>query len=621
MPESDILQVIVQIGFVPDLSVFSDVLEVIVDTSVYLPGMCTITFVERVPAAGVVYEHVDNMLKYKIGEKVIVGVFTDSIRNKSIPEANILFNGEITSIEPVFDKSGKTLFRIRAFDKGHRLTKGKKFRTFQMMNDMLIIQKIAAEAGLAATVVSPRLSTMYTHVIQYDQSDWEFLWDRAQLYGCQMFVDKLGVLHFETAGMLHGAPTNLTWGKSLVQFEPRLVSMGQVTAAAVGGWDPNLKMKIEASMPGVSSVPMNIIGNGLTGPMTESMAFSQSKDYSVDTPMHNIAQAMQVAGALMDEHADQFIRASGEVNTCIPGLVAGSTAMVTNVGIRFTGTYYVSEAKHIFRNGDYRILFEVSGQNPYTIRHLINGNDLDRNKINGVVIGVVTNNQDPMMAGRVKVKYPWIPSTTDIEGDWARVASIGGGTGGGLMFIPEVNDEVLVAFEHGDINFPYIVGILWNGKDRPPQGKGPTVVGGKVNQRVISSRSGHTVIFDDTEGKEQIIIQDKTGNNSITIDSTMNSMTIKAQGDLKIEAGGKLTLSSMNDFTVDSKTKGTISAATTMEVKANTSAKMSAGASSIELQAASATLKSPQVSVQADAQASLKGNAMVEIQGGIVKIN
>jgi uncharacterized protein involved in type VI secretion and phage assembly len=617
----DILKVIVQVGLIPDLSVFSDVLEVVVDTSVYLPGMCTISFEERLPEGGVIFEHIDNMLKYKIGEKVIVSVFTDSLRNKGIPDANIIFNGEVTSIEPVFEKSGRAVLRIRAFDKGHRLTKGKKFRTFQMMNDMLIIQKIAAEAGLPATVVSPRLTTMYTHVIQYDQSDWDFLWDRAQLFGCQMFVDNFGVLHFESAGMMHGPTTELSWGKALVQFEPRLVSMGQVTEAAVGGWDSNLKMKISAKMPGAASVPMNIIGNALTGPMTEAMAFSSSTDYSVDTPMHNIGQALQVAGALVDEHANQFIRASGEVNTCIPGLVAGSRVLVTNVGIRFTGTYYVSEAKHIFRNGDYRILFQVSGQNPYTIRHLINGNDLDRNKINGVVIGIVTNNQDPLMAGRVKVKYPWIPSTMEIEGDWARVASIGGGTGGGLMFLPEVNDEVLVTFEHGDINFPYIVGVLWNGKDRPPQGKGAIVAGGKVNQRVIRSRSGHTVIFDDTMGKEQIIIQDKTGNNSITIDSTMNAMTIKAQGDLKIEAGGKLTLTSNADFSVDTKTKGTISAATSVEVKGNTGAKMTAGASSLDLQAATAALKSPKVDVTADTMASLKGNAMVEIQGGLVKIN
>ena len=612
-------KVIVQVGLVPDPGIFSDIIDVVVDTSVYLPGMCTITFEERLPEGVSLFEHIDNMVKYKIGTTVTVSVMTEDMKSK-IPEPNIIFTGEITSIEPVFEKSGRALLRLRAFDKGHRLTKGKKFRTFAMMNDMLIIQKIAAEAGLTPIVDATRLTTMYTNVIQYDQSDWDFLWDRAQLYGYQMFVDKLG-LHFEKAGMMHGAPINLSWGENLLQFEPRLVSMGQVTEAAVGGWDPAIKKEISVKMPGVTSVPMSVIGNILTGPVTEAAAFHSSTDYSVDKPMHDIGQAMQVAGGLMDEHASQFVRASGEVNTCVPGLLAGCRVLVTNVGIRFGGTYYVSEAKHIYRNGDYRILFQVTGQNPYTIRHLLNGNEIDRNKIQGVVIGIVTNIQDPLMLGRVKVKYPWIPSKPEIEGDWARVASIGGGSSGGFMFLPEVNDEVLVAFEHGDINFPYIVGILWNGKDRPPQGKGATISAGKVNQRVIRSRSGHTIIFDDTSGKEQIIIQDKSGNNGITIDTTKNAMTIKAQGDLKIEAGGKLTLTSNSDFSVDTKTKGTINAATSMELKGNQSAKMEAGPSAIDLQASGAALKGIKVDVQANAQASIQGNAMVQIQGGIVKIN
>ena len=199
----------------------------------------------------------------------------------------------------------------------------------------------------------------------------------------------------------------------------------------------------------------------------------------------------------------------------------------------------------------------------------------------------------------------------EIESDWARVVSIGGGSGGGLMFLPEVNDEVLVAFEHGDINAPYVVGLLWNGKDRPPS---TTAVGpdSKINQRVIKSRSGHTIIFDDTMGKEQVIIQDKSTRNSIVIDSVKNAMTIKAQGDLSIEAGGRVTINGM-----------------AMTLTGKQSAKLEAGQSSVDLQAAAATIKSVNIDVQANAQASLKanaqvsiqGSAMVQVQGGIVKIN
>src|SRR5664280_3415392 len=108
-------------------------------------------------------------------------------------------------------------------------------------------------------------------------------------------------------------------------------------------------------------------------------------------------------------------------------------------------------------------------------------------RITGVVVGVVTNNQDPDGFGRVKVKFPWL-SDVD-ESDWARVAAPMAGNKRGFYFLPEVDDEVLVAFEHGDVRFPYVLGALWNGKDAPPATNGD----GKNNVRVIQSRSGHVI--------------------------------------------------------------------------------------------------------------------------------
>jgi hypothetical protein len=114
----------------------------------------------------------------------------------------------------------------------------------------------------------------------------------------------------------------------------------------------------------------------------------------------------------------------------------------------------------------------------------------------------------------------------------------------------KVDDEVLVAFEHGDMNFPYILGSLWNGKDTPPE----VNEDGKNNKRMIKSRSGHIIILDDTEGEEKIIIQDKTRKNQIIIDSKENTMNIKVEKDLTIETGGKIILkSSDNDVSIECK--------------------------------------------------------------------
>jgi len=174
-------------------------------------------------------------------------------------------------------------------------------------------------------------------------------------------------------------------------------------------------------------------------------------------------------------------------------------------------------------------------------------------KISGVVIGEVTNNQDPEGMARVRVKLRW--RDDEDESHWARIASSMAGSDRGTYFLPEVGDEVLVAFDHGDIGHPYIIGALWNGTERPPE----TNLDGKNNIRKIKSRSGHEIIFDDngearqekleihtksghkillddSSGGEKIEIIDKSTNNSITIDSVQNAISIKSNMKLSIES-------------------------------------------------------------------------------------
>ena len=175
-------------------------------------------------------------------------------------------------------------------------------------------------------------------------------------------------------------------------------------------------------------------------------------------------------------------------------------------------------------------------------------NNEENNYFYGVTIGIVTNNKDEAGLGRVKVKFPWL--SQDEESYWARVLTPMAGNDRGMYFLPEVNDEVLVAFEQGNMSVPYILGALWNGKDKPPIKNDD----GKNNQRMIKSRSGHQIILDDTKDAEQIIIQDKTGNNQIVIDSKDNNMNIEVENEVTITAKGKIILkSSDNDVAIECK--------------------------------------------------------------------
>ena len=213
----------------------------------------------------------------------------------------------------------------------------------------------------------------------------------------------------------------------------------------------------------------------------------------------------------------------------------------------------------------------------------VNKPEASGSRIAGAVIGVVTNNQDPEGLGRVKLKFPWL--SDEMESNWARVTSPMAGKEMGFYFLPEVNDEVLVVFEHGDMRFPYVLGALWNGQEKPPAKNND----GKNHVRMIKSRSGHIVRLTDEAGKEKIEIIDKSGNNKLVIDTTSNTLTISTDKDIKLSAEkGEITLTAQT-IVLDAKSK--------------------------------VEIKSVGVKLEAQATMDIKANATMNINGGVVNIN
>ncbi len=155
----------------------------------------------------------------------------------------------------------------------------------------------------------------------------------------------------------------------------------------------------------------------------------------------------------------------------------------------------------------------------------------------GVEVGIVTNVQDPNKLGRIKLQLPRLPGGP--ETDWARVAQPAAGAGRGFYWLPEVGDEVLIAFELGQANRPYVLGALWNGKDKPMDG----AYADDNTTRMIQTKSGHKIVLCDKPGEEKIVIADKSGNRTITFDVKAKKLLVEAkEGDIELHAEKKIVL-------------------------------------------------------------------------------
>jgi uncharacterized protein involved in type VI secretion and phage assembly len=167
-------------------------------------------------------------------------------------------------------------------------------------------------------------------------------------------------------------------------------------------------------------------------------------------------------------------------------------------------------------------------------------------KLNGVYSAVVTDNMDPDNLGRIKVQLPQI-SESDQRGHeaWARLATLMAGQNRGTWFIPDMNDEVLVAFEAGDVRRPYVIGSLWNVANAPPESMDTT-----NNKKLLRSRNGVKITLDDQSGQESFIVETpggqkvtlKDGPGSIEIaDSNGNSIKLETAG-VTVNASAKVTI-------------------------------------------------------------------------------
>ncbi|MEV5103858.1 phage baseplate assembly protein V [Streptomyces massasporeus] len=458
------------------------------------------------------------------------------------------FLGEIASVEPSFPQSGAPTVQVSGYDKSYRMRHAEQEPTeYTFMNDSMVAAQIAVENGLLP-VVDPTPG-LKEKIIQVG-GDMAFLKERAQRYHFDVYVE-WDRLHFQFPRPQAAAHV-LEWGRNLSSFSPRISAQGAAGLQAVRGYNQELAQTIHGLALAADLDPEQLTER--LGSSAADLVLTLTRKGIRRHVLENPLDAKILAESLLTELLEGMYEGTG---SClgIPELTAGKFIEMRGVGKRFSGTYRLRKVSHRIDDGGYTTEFSISQRGHSSLlgllrKQIVHQPPPDRvEPFYGVVLAVVEDNHEVMAVppkvpiGRVKVSFPGLSDR--FTSGWAPCARPMAGKDMGFYWLPEVGDQVLVAFEHGDLGKPYVIGGLWNADQPPPE----TNTDGANSTRVIKSRAGHTITFDDEKTGGELVIKDGGRGSTITLNATDGSLSISAAGDLTITAGGSITLAAAGGAT------------------------------------------------------------------------
>ncbi len=557
----------IQIEGLSDSSeLMKDLLQITIEESLHLPAMFTLVVHNSyIPASDRQqnkpwrYEQV-----FKIGKKVKLGFSESTTLDQNFKQdlEKILIEGEITGLEVHFNEKSEADIIVRGYDISHRLHRGRYNRSFLNQRDSDIVKKIAKEVGIKLGNIDLS-GEVHKYVFQENQTNMEFLRERAARIGFELFITD-GKINFCKPKAQGALP--LKWLVDINKFSTRVTSAEQVSSVEVRAWDYTKKQLITQTAKKENQITQT--GNKL-GTST-STAFSNLKSQEmivVDKPVASAKQAKTMAQALCDELGGEFVYADAKAEGN-PEIRPGRVVTLEGMGDRYSGKYYVTETRHLFSQRVYKTDFSVRGLRSGDLFTTLSP-EKRLQPSETLLVGIVTDNQDPEALGRVKVKFPTL--TEKDTSDWARVVALGAGKNRGFDCLPEIDDEVLVGFEHGDIHRPYVIGGVWNGKDAPPEKVRDSVTKRGVRLRTFTTRVGHTLQFIDedkltsktgirletkyghriylNDSQKRILIKTR-GGHTIEMDDITRSISVQSKGNLSLDAVGNIDISAKGVITV-----------------------------------------------------------------------
>lgn len=493
-----------------------------------------------------------------------------------------LVKGEVTAIEGYYQGiAGRTV--IRGYDLCHRLQRARRTRSFDNMTDSDIAQQIAQGAQLPVGDVTST-QTVHEHLLQCNQSDWDFLTQRAGEIGYEFgMVDGKFIYRKSSSvgqsdgggGDDGGGGGNGSGGKqltipgSLRTFEPRVTAGNLTPDVEVRVWDP-LKAQLSTAAP-VQTATGGSSSAGSQDASGIASRFSKSGDGNGDggssgdqggqgegdlgpppSPTAYVVSALPVAdaesgaSALAASVGGSFAEAEGDA-VGDPAIRPGSTVAVSGLPKRFPESWLVTRARHVFdlRETGYHTEFTAGGSHDRSLLGLTSAGGSPA-RIPGVVCAVVDDIGD--QHARVRLTLPWL--STKVNTDWAPVVQFGAGKRSGAMFLPEVGDQVLVGFEFGDPRRPYVIGGLVSENSKYDLGGSAVQQGAggadtSVARRGFVSASGNRLVFHDQMGEDpkpqqsQITLGTPDGKFGLAIDVVQGTLELTCAAD---DPPGNLTI-------------------------------------------------------------------------------
>jgi uncharacterized protein involved in type VI secretion and phage assembly len=480
-----------------------------------------------------------------------------------------IFKGQIAAVEPEFGQQG-VVISIRAYDNAHKMNRQRKTRTFQQMSASDMVRKIAGDSGLSADVKST--SVVHEFFQQSNETDWDFAWRLALMHDYEVVVSDAKLI-FRPANEGKDGNVTLTYQDNMLSFRPRMSGVQQPKTVNIRAWDPKGKQvvlgsaasAITSSQAGVQRAKVSSdLGGGTTA--------------IADRVAANNGEANALAKSTLTRMADAYYEADG-VAKGDPAIKSNTKVKIEGVGQKFGGTFVITSATHHYRGSTgYQTLFQISGRSSRSLMEVMR-QPKERDWSASLVVGLVTNNNDPDQMGRVRVKYPSLSDSE--ESAWARIATPSSGNARGLLMLPQVNEEVIVGFEHGDTRRPIVIGSVFNGRDKP-------------GADLMQNRDGSFALL----SNEKIHQHSKK---DFEIKSDQN-MTVEIKQDETHTVKGKYEHNTTGTGKLKAQTY-TVEAGTTMTVK---------GANVTVEASASLTLKGATVDIQ--------GSGPVNIKGAIINI-